>query len=416
MELWNRALQKWRDQPRLVLGILAVLLAMLEVLVDWTTWIQLNISLVYGLPLILAAAARSRRLLWALTGVLIGVTFIVYSVQIPPGLFSLNEPFFVNRVLSSAAMLLTAGLGHIWIKATEQLDAQGRTLKENNEALQAANLELVRHQELIANQNEELERRRREAEEASSRKSRLLASVSHDIRQPINIINLTAEVMLGFAENPALTALAQRLKSNSQSMTELISDLLDMAQIDSGHIHLNETVFSLNDLIAAQCDELGVLAKAKGLHLEAELLDPPIKLRTDRAKLSRVLSNLIGNAVKFTEKGRVTVSATASPAGDALIMVRDTGIGIAPEQRDRIFDEFAQMHKPDKARTGWGLGLAICRRLIDILEGSITVESVSGQGSTFTLTIPSRYVVEVSGAHLHQESKAAQHAQASASR
>ncbi|HJP92862.1 MAG TPA: HAMP domain-containing sensor histidine kinase [Pyrinomonadaceae bacterium] len=417
MELWNRALQKWRDQPRVVLGGLAVLLATVEVLLDWTTWIQLNISLVYGLPLILAAAARSRRLLWALTSFLIGITFIVYSMQIPPGLFSLSEPFFVNRVLSSAAMLLTAGLGHIWIKATEQLDAQGRTLKEQNEALKAANIELVHHQELIANQNDELERRRREAEEVSSRKSRLLASVSHDIRQPINIINLTAEVMLGLTENPALAVLVQRLRSNAQSMTELISDLLDMAQIDSGRIHLNETVFVLNDLIAGQCSELRVLAEAKGLQLEAELLDQPTELRTDRSKLSRVLSNLIGNAVKFTEKGRVTVSATRSPDGDALISVRDSGIGIAPEQLDRIFDEFAQMHKPQRERTGWGLGLAICRRLVDVLGGAITVHSVPGQGSVFTLTIPSRCVVEVCDEHpFHQESKAAQHAHASTSR
>src|SRR5690349_16901000 len=115
MGLWNPTLQKWHDQPRVVLGVLAVLLATLEVVVDWTTWIQLNISLVYGLPLILAAAARSRRLLWALTVVLIVITFIVYSMQIPPGLFSFTEPFFVNRVLSMAAMLLTAGLSHIWI-------------------------------------------------------------------------------------------------------------------------------------------------------------------------------------------------------------------------------------------------------------------------------------------------------------
>ena len=417
MESWNRALQRSRDQPRLIFGVLAVSLAALEVVVDWTTWIQLNISLVYGLPLILAAAARSRRLLWALTGVLIGITFIVYSMQIPPALFSLREPFFVNRVLSSAAMLLTAGLGHIWIKATEQLDAQGRTLKENNAALQAANIELIRHQELIANQNEELERRRREAEEASSRKSRLLASVSHDIRQPINIINLTAEVMLGLAENPALTTLVRRLKSNAQSMTELISDLLDMAQIDSGRIHLNETEFSLNDLIAGHCAELRVLAEAKGLQLEVELLDQPIKLRTDHGKLSRVLSNLIGNAVKFTEKGRVTVSASTSADGDALIIVRDTGTGIPPEQLDRIFDEFAQMHKPDKSRSGWGLGLAICRRLIDMLEGSIAVESVPGEGSTFTLTIPSRYVVDVSDKHpFHQDSKPAQQAHATTAR
>lgn len=416
MEAWNRALQSWRQQPRLVLGILAVLLAAVEVLVDWTTWIQLNISLVYGLPLILAAEARGRRLLWGLTSVLIGITFVIYSMQIPSGLFSLREPFFVNRILSSMAMLLTAGLGHIWIKATEQLDAHGRTLKEQNEAFQTANQELIRHQELIANQNEELERRRREAEEVSSRKSRLLASVSHDIRQPINVINLTAEVMLGLGDSPALAVLAQRLRSNAQSMTELISDLLDMAQIDSGRIHLNETVFPLNDLVVGQCGELEVLAEAKGLQLQAELLDQPIELKTDRAKLSRVISNLIGNAIKFTEKGRVTVSVTRSPAGEALVMVRDTGIGIAPEQLDRIFDEFAQLHKPEKGRTGWGLGLALCRRLVDILGGSINVQSVPGQGSVFTLAIPSQYVVAVCDEHpFHQESTGIQPGHANAS-
>jgi signal transduction histidine kinase len=417
MELWNRALQKSRRRPRLMLGMLAVLLAAVEATLDWTTWIELNISLVYGLPLILAAAARSRRLLWTLTGVLIGITFIVYSIQIPPGVFSLSEPFFVNRVLSMTAMLLTAGLSHIWINATEQLDKQGRTLKEQNDALKTANIELVRHQELIANQNEELERRRREAEEVSSRKSRLLASVSHDIRQPINIINLTAEVMLGLSENPALAALAQRLKSNAQSMTELISDLLDMAQIDSGRIHLNETTFSLNELVATQCSELRVLAEAKGLQLQTELAAQPIELRTDRAKLSRVLSNLIGNAVKFTETGRVTVSATCSPAGDALITVHDTGIGIPPEQLDRIFDEFAQIHKPEKGRMGWGLGLPICRRLVDILGSAITVHSVPGQGSVFTLTIPAQYVVGVCDEHtFHRQSTGARHSHASAAR
>jgi two-component system, sensor histidine kinase len=258
---------------------------------------------------------------------------------------------------------------------------------------------LIRHQELIANQNEELERRRREAEEVSSRKSRLLASVSHDIRQPINIINLTAEVMLGVSENPALAGLAQRLKSNAQSMTELISDLLDMAQIDSGRIRINQTIFSLNELVTHQCGELRILAEAKGLQLETELAAQPIELKTDRAKLSRILSNLIGNAIKFTEKGKVTVGAMRSAAGDALITVRDTGIGISPEQLDRIFDEFAQIQKPEKRRTGWGLGLAICRRLADILDSSIIVHSVPGQGSVFTLTIPSQYVMGVYDEH-----------------
>jgi signal transduction histidine kinase len=168
-------------------------------------------------------------------------------------------------------------------------------------------------------------------------------------------------------------------------------------------------MFSLNDLVAGQCGELRVLAEAKGLHLQTELPEQSIELTTDRAKLSRVLSNLIGNAIKFTEKGAVTVCATLSPERDALVMVRDTGIGIAPEQIDRIFDEFAQLHKPEAGRTGWGLGLAICRRLVEMLGCSIAVQSVPGQGTVFTLTIPPQYVIEVDERCLHQR---AQHAHA----
>ncbi len=140
MRVGSRLAATWRDRPMLVLGFLAVALAALEVLLDWTTWIELNVSIVYGLPLILAAAARSRRLLWGLTSALVLVTFVVYALQIPPRHFSLNEPFFVNRVLCAAAMVLTAGLGHIWIRAAE--------------TLRAANGELTRREELIARQNE----------------------------------------------------------------------------------------------------------------------------------------------------------------------------------------------------------------------------------------------------------------------
>ena len=106
----------------------------------------------------------------------------------------------------------------------------------------------------------------------------------------------------------------------------------------------------------------------------------------------------------------MTVSATVLPGGEALITVRDTGIGIAPEQLDRIFDEFVQMQKPAKTHTGWGLGLAPCPRLVDILEGSIAVESVPGEGSTFRLTIPSRYVVKSrTNTHFVTNQKQAKH-------
>src|SRR5581483_6360904 len=218
--------------------------------------------------------------------------------------------------------------------------------------------------------------------EASSRKSRLLASVSHDIRTPLNTITLLAEVLRHAGDNPAaarLPDLARRLQANARSVAELVSDLLDMARIDSGRMDLKESTFSLNDLLADQCRDLLPLARAKGLRLETELPEPPVRLRADRGKLSRVLCNLIGNAIKFTERGGVTVSAARPADGAVRIDVRDTGVGIAPEQLDRVFDEFAQAHKAGgDSNKGWGLGLAICRRLVNAMGGAITVESAPG--------------------------------------
>jgi signal transduction histidine kinase len=384
----------------LILGILAVSLAAAAAITDWATWIELNLSILYGLPLILAAAARNRRLLWGLMSILVIVTFTVYSVQIPRGRFSLVEPFFVDRALSTAAMLLTAWLGHIWIRTTETLDAQGRALKEQNEELGAANRELVRREELIARQNEELERRRHEAEESSSRKSRLLASVSHDIRTPLYTINFLAEAIRRAGGSPAAAAaqipeMAQRLQADARWMAELVSDLLDMARIDAGRLDLKESTFSLNDLLTGQCRDAALLAEAKALRLEAQLPEPPLWLRADRGKLSRVLSNLVVNAIKFTETGGITVSGARSPDGEALITVRDTGCGIAPEQLDRVFEEFTQVHKTGGERNkGWGLGLAISRRLVNAQGGSITVESAPGLGSVFSVRLPSACIVE----------------------
>jgi signal transduction histidine kinase len=177
-------------------------------------------------------------------------------------------------------------------------------------------------------------------------------------------------------------------------VAELVSDLLDMARIDSGRMDLKESTFSLNDLLADQCRDLFPLAQARALQLDAELPEPPIRLRTDRGKLSRVLSNLLGNAIKFTETGGVTVSAARSPGAEVLIAVRDTGVGIAPEQLNRVFDEFAQVHKTEGERNqGWGLGLAICRRLISALGGEITTASAPGQGSVFTVRLPAQCTV-----------------------
>jgi signal transduction histidine kinase len=388
-----------RDRTMVAAALFAVGLALVEAFLDAITWIELDVAAIYGLPLVIAALTRRRRLLWALTTSLIITTFVVYAIQIPAGAFTLSETFFVNRVLDAVAVLLTAGLLHVWIVSIDTMEAQARLIKEKNDKLEAANVELVRREEKIARQNEELDRRRQDAEEASARKTRLLASASHDIRTPVSTINLMAEVIRRTAENPALAtqlpALAQRLQSNALSLVDLVSAVLDTAHFESGHMEYRESEFSLNALLASNCRDFLPEAQAKALRLQVEAPERTIWLRTDRVKLQRVISNLITNAIKFTDNGGVTVTAALTADRAALICVRDTGIGIAPQELDGIFDEFAQLRTPDGGRkTGWGLGLAICRQLVNLMGGKITVESALNQGTTFSVRLPVKCVVD----------------------
>ncbi len=244
----------------------------------------------------------------------------------------------------------------------------------------------------------ELEVRRREAEEASVRKTRFLAAVSHDIRTPVNAINLMAEVIRRLAANPALAGqipeMAQKLQANALSLVDLVSDVLDVTRFDSGKVELQESDFVLSDLINEECQQLLPLAQDKALQLLLRPPDRPIWLHTDRVKLGRILGNLIGNAIKFTQTGSVEVSATLAPDRRLILRVTDTGVGIAPEHLPHIFDEFAQLRNPERDRNkGTGLGLAICKRLIEVMGGTLTVDSSAGKGSIFTVTLPPSSVV-----------------------
>ena len=362
-------------------GALAVFVALLTAYIDWITWIELNVSVIYGVPLVLAISTRNRRLLWGMTTFLLITTFVAYSLQIPPGSFSPAEAFFIDRLLSAATVLLIATLVHYRMAALDTMEAQRRMLEQ---------------------QNEELDRRRGEAEEATRRKTQVLASASHDLRTPVYAITLMAETIRQAAGNPSLATqipdLVERLQANALSLDRLISDLLDVSRFDSGLIALQESTFSFDELLVEQCSDLRPLAQAKALRLEVEAPDQPLWLRTDRVKLARVLSNLLGNAIKFTQSGSIAVSVSVMPE-QVLIRVRDTGVGIAAEHLDRIFDEFAQLQNgADGHGEGWGLGLPICRRLIEALGGRIAVESEPGHGSIFTTCLPSRCLAQSPGA------------------
>lgn len=383
----------------------AILLALAEVALDLLTWVDLDIASIYGIPLVLAAFTRKRWLLWGLTGALTVVTFVAYALQIPDGTFHLREALFVNRVLDAISLLLIASLVQIWIASQDFTEAQARLLEEQYRKVEAGNKLLVAHEAQIVAQNEELARRRKEAEEASERKTLLLNAASHDIRNPVNTINLMAQVIRRSAEDPALVAkvpqMARRLQSSAHSLVALVSEALDIAHLDSGLLQRHDTTFSLNEFIESKCRDLAPLAEAKSLSLELERLAQAVQVRTDAIKLDRILTNLVGNAIKFTSSGSVTLAAAMVEGRGVAIRVRDTGVGIAEDQLDHIFDQFAQLDlAPEKPNRGWGLGLAISRRLAHFIGAGISVESELGRGTTFTIMLPLDAVVGIAPAAL----------------
>jgi two-component system capsular synthesis sensor histidine kinase RcsC len=249
----------------------------------------------------------------------------------------------------------------------------------------------------------ELDSRRRAAEEQSVRKSRFLAQVSHDIRNPANTISLLAELLYRTAAQhdgaSEVSSIAGDLRKNALSLVDLVSDVLDLTRFDSGRIELEETEFSLTEMLTEECRGYREMASEKGLDFECILPPGNVLVRTDRVKLSRVLGNLLSNALKFTETGSVKLSAVIlHPNGkgsELELSVCDTGPGVPAEFQDRIFDEFFQIRKSSDSSRGAGLGLAICKRLIQAMGGSIWVQSQPGQGSTFFVHLPASTLVRM---------------------
>jgi signal transduction histidine kinase len=239
-------------------------------------------------------------------------------------------------------------------------------------------------------------RRRRETEEISRRKTQMLASISHDIRSPVQAITLMAEVIQRAADKPELVkgipVLARRVQANAISIVDFLSEVIDVASFDTGRASVNFSEFDIDDLIALQCQRVLPIAESKGLSLVTSRCN--VRLRTDRVKLGRTVGNLVGNAIKFAQAGGVTVSCGVAPDGRVFIRVSDTGRGIEAADLNRIFTEFAQTDlSPPQLGSGWGLGLAISHRMVRLLGGDIEVESEPEKGSVFAVFLPPATVV-----------------------
>ncbi len=246
---------------------------------------------------------------------------------------------------------------------------------------------------------EKLKTEKQMAEKANLAKSDFLAHMSHEIRTPLTAISGIAEIFLKDKDklNDKQSQLARTLHSSTSTLKDLVNDILDFSKIESGELDMNEENFELEPLFHQVISIMSVNARSKGLEFHFDYT--PVKDKNfygDKMRLRQILINLIGNAIKFTEKGSVTVNATSEDSDSNKILridVMDTGIGIAQENLDVVFERFKQGDSSvSRKYGGTGLGLSISRNLATLMQGHISLQSELGKGSVFTLRLPFREV------------------------
>jgi signal transduction histidine kinase/DNA-binding response OmpR family regulator len=280
-------------------------------------------------------------------------------------------------------------------------------LKEQNKELLRAFEELRTRQEELAQLNRELDETNRGVvalyaelndkadflQRASELKSHFLSNMSHEFRTPLNSITALSGILLDRLDgdlSPEQEKQVRFIRSSAQELSELVNDLLDLAKVEAGKVTIRPASFRAEGLFAALRGMLRpLLTQNSSINL---VFEDPVDLPdfyTDEAKISQILRNFISNALKFTERGEVRVSVKRGPNDTAIFSVADTGIGIAPEDQERIFQEWTQLDgKLQKTVKGTGLGLPLSRRFAQLLGGAVYVNSQPGVGSTFFAAIP----------------------------
>lgn len=244
----------------------------------------------------------------------------------------------------------------------------------------------------------------RQLEKVNRLKAEFLANCSHELRTPIHAIVGYAELLLDSVYGTMTDEQEQTvryIRESAQDLLGLVNNLLDLSRIESGRVDLMLQSFDLRDLVSELIDQLKSVAGDKQIELcSTVLVDQPV-IRTDRGKLKQILINLVGNAIKFTDQGKVTISISAhtrpvegaaTESEQLAISVRDTGAGIPRDQLDKIFEKFYQVDgSAHRAHEGTGLGLYITRQLVDLLAGRVEIQSTPGQGTTANVFLPRNY-------------------------
>jgi signal transduction histidine kinase len=241
----------------------------------------------------------------------------------------------------------------------------------------------------------ELDERAVYLERVNELKTRFLSDLNHEIRTPLNAVRNVARLLLDGYEGP-LTDRHRRaiemMRNSTDSLSDLVNDWLDLAKIEAGRTEVRVDAFTVEDVWGALRGMFRPIETDEAVSLVFEPVPPLPVLQTDESKVAQILRNFISNALKFTERGEVRVSAREGDRDTIRFAVADSGIGIADVHLERIFEEFAQVESPMQGRVkGTGLGLPLSRRLARLLGGDVTVESQVGRGSVFTLVLPVLY-------------------------
>jgi PAS domain S-box-containing protein len=266
-------------------------------------------------------------------------------------------------------------------------------------ALEEREEQLAKQNETLAQQNQELEYQRQQIQlqnlkllEAAQLKSQFLATMSHELRTPMNAIIGFSQLLLRQRHSQLATQqrdMLERILNNGKHLLVLINDILDLSKIEAGRLEFQPQEFNLEQMVRSTAEEVRSLAEQKGLALNLHIHLQDGRVFNDVTRLRQILVNLLSNAIKFTEEGYVKVEVCEVTNDRIRLTVQDTGIGIAQADLEHIFEEFRQIDQTlSKKYSGTGLGLAITDWLVQMMQGSIAVESQLGQGSTFSVEIP----------------------------
>lgn len=322
-------------------------------------------------------------------------TRVTFAKELPAAKLTASE---IGRITEELARDLPKG-------PEEELRQQNREALATIEMLRRSETELRRVQDELLHLNQELEAtnrgvvalyaeldQRAEALRAANEiKTHFLSHMSHEFRTPLNSI-LALTTLLTRRTDGDLTPDQDKqvgyIRTAAEELFEMVNDLLDLAKVEAGKLEMKYSEVRIGRVMDALRGLLRPLSTSDRVNLVFDDVDPSLRLTTDEGKLAQILRNLISNALKFTEAGEVRISADCGE-GSIFLRVADTGIGIAPVNQTRIFEEFAQIDNPLQRKVrGTGLGLPLSRKLAELLGGTLKVESTLGVGSTFTLTLP----------------------------